>query len=234
MTSRRLLIGIGVAFFAAACGSSPTAPNQTTSVTVSQTSATVARQTTLQLVAQAHIQSGVTTDVTQAATWTSSNPDVATVVAGLVSVKGLGPVQISVSYQGQTATSTITGRRRMFFDAKFVVQDSAGSASIDGLTVALDGKQIMAEGQSGRIDHASISVFGSGPPKAIDPGTHQVAVGLELEPGGHDLTFAGTTLIVTDSDTGELLASIPLAGQQGARSNQQTFAWSIDVAAFTQ
>lgn len=233
--ANRISIAFALPFVVAACGSSPTAPKNTaTSLTINQSTTTIARNTTLRLMAQVQTQAGATTDVTKAATWTSSNPAVATVAGGLVAVQGLGPVQISASYQGQTATSTITGRRRMIFDAKFLVQDSIGVASIDGLSVLLDGRGIMAEGQSGRINHASITVFGSGPQKPIDPGPHHLAVGLELEPGSHDLAVGGTTLTISDGDTGELLTTIPVAEQRGSKSNGDMFTWPIDVAVFTQ
>jgi hypothetical protein len=47
-------------------------------------------------------------DVTNAATWQSSNPAVATVSSGLVRAAGLGTTTISAAYKGQTASSTMS------------------------------------------------------------------------------------------------------------------------------
>lgn len=214
----------------AACGGAPTAP---TALTLSQTALTAARNTTVQLTLQA--RDGATADVTHLAMWSSSNPTVATVTAGLVSVVGLGPATISAQYRGRTVSATITGRRGTFFDAEFFVRAIAPDETpIGGMDILLDGHEIITVGASGFYPDLHLSVRGDGPDKPIDPGHHDLAVRLFLAPGSHELTVSSSTLRIYDSDTGETLSTFPLAGQNGSRTDQGTFAWPIDVPTYTQ
>jgi hypothetical protein len=61
--------------------------------------------TTVQARAQLLRTSTTTQDVTDLATWTSSNPDVATVERGRVTSRGIGTVAIRVSYEGLSTAS---------------------------------------------------------------------------------------------------------------------------------
>jgi hypothetical protein len=59
--------------------------------------------TTFQLAAAAVLTGGGAQDVTTTATWTTSDPTVATVSAGLISAVGPGNVSITATYQGHAA-----------------------------------------------------------------------------------------------------------------------------------
>lgn len=86
---------------AAACGSTATSPSAGSTlsrVMVTQPSATAERNSSLQLNAQAQFSDGTTSDITSAATWSTSNPSVAIVTADAVSIVGLGVAQIMASY----------------------------------------------------------------------------------------------------------------------------------------
>src|SRR3954471_23965752 len=91
-----VLVAIGVCILAAACGTA-TSPSVVSSVTV--TGAAPAVGTSSQYAAVASLSNGSTEVVTTTATWTSSNPDVATVsTGGLVTPMGEGTVSISATF----------------------------------------------------------------------------------------------------------------------------------------
>src|SRR5690242_5248416 len=77
------LVVVGLGLFTTACGSSSTAPSSVN--TVSVTGAAPAVGASSQYSAVANLSNGTTENVTTTATWTSSNPDIASVSAsGLV------------------------------------------------------------------------------------------------------------------------------------------------------
>ena len=233
---KRAAVVIAAIVAAAGCeGSPPAAPGPTTaSLTVSQEAATVSRNTTLALTASAQSSTGATSDVTSVATWSSSNDTVATVAAGVVTVKALGVAQITAAYDGRTASTAITGRRRTHFDGAFVVRDTGGDFTVGGLWVFLDDVQIGARGASGWDDDVSITIRGSSANKPIEPGTHTLALGVEMIAGSHEVRVEATKVTVYDSDTGEALTVLPLAGKRATLRNTERFSWTLDVPTFTQ
>lgn len=95
-----VLVAIGLCILAAACGST-TAPSVVSSVTV--TGAAPAVGTSSQYTAVANMSNGTTEVVTTTATWTSSNPDIATVTpGGLVTAIAEGTVSISATFDNVT------------------------------------------------------------------------------------------------------------------------------------
>jgi uncharacterized protein YjdB len=95
-----------LALFAVACGSS-TSPSTVSAVAVSGTPPAVGA--TSQFSAMATLSDGTTQDVTNLATWVSSNTDEATVSsAGLVTGVGAGTVTIQATYQSVTGSDQIT------------------------------------------------------------------------------------------------------------------------------
>jgi len=85
---------------------SPSATTQSaatiTSIVVSSTSTTTA---SFQLSASARMSDGTSRDVTSAASWESSNPNLATVAGpGMVTVVGTGELDVRATYQGVTGT----------------------------------------------------------------------------------------------------------------------------------
>jgi len=96
-----------VALTGTAVGSSPGAPPSSIDllqiVTAQPNPFEMVAGTTLQLVASAIVSGVGAQDVTTAATWTTSDPTVATVSAGLISAVGVGNVTITATYQGHAA-----------------------------------------------------------------------------------------------------------------------------------
>jgi hypothetical protein len=100
---RAMLAVAGISLVA--CGgnshANPAAPTPTPTATVSAVTVTSASTSgaTFQLTAMARMSDGSTQDVTKTATWASSNPLLATVSAGMVSVLGTGELDMRATYQ---------------------------------------------------------------------------------------------------------------------------------------
>jgi uncharacterized protein YjdB len=98
------LIVVGPGFLTTACGSSATAPSAVSTVTV--TGAAPAVGASSQYAAVANLSNGTTENVTTTATWTSSNPDIATVSAsGVVTAMAEGTVAISATFDSVTGSA---------------------------------------------------------------------------------------------------------------------------------
>lgn len=100
------------------------------SVSVSPSAPGLSIGGTVQLKASAAFPDGTTQDVTNSATWTSSNPAIATVsTSGLVTAKGSGQATISATYSGLTGHSLVTVAA-----STSTVQDSALTVSYGSWT----------------------------------------------------------------------------------------------------
>lgn len=213
------------------CGSAPTAPRASASLALSTQSATIARNTSMQVTASMSGTDGATQDVTGIATWSSSNPVVATVTAGQITVVGLGTAQITAAYQQHTATMTVVGRRRTLLQGSLAFRDAAGETSLQSFGLYIDDKYLGGVGGWGTpiravaggpgIDAAGFDIEFGGDGIPVEPGPHQIAVEIRLRPGPHEIialgsTFSrpGLTLVacyfkVVDGDTDTGLPSAP-------------------------
>jgi hypothetical protein len=91
-----------------ACGGSTSAPSAA-SITIAGSSTLTAIGQTSQLTATETLSNGNTQDVTNQATWFSSNTAVATVTpGGLVTAQGIGVASISATYSGVSAMGPVT------------------------------------------------------------------------------------------------------------------------------
>lgn len=111
-TVRRSLAAVAALIFFAGCGSDTTTPTKArpiASIALTPASFTLGRGATQQLRADLLDASGAAVDGATA-TWTTSNPAIATVdVDGNVFGAGLGgPVEISATANGHTATASVT------------------------------------------------------------------------------------------------------------------------------
>lgn len=104
------LVGLGMAC-SPLKGTPPIDAAQPTGLEISSStiSARVGLDGTTQLMAKQDFASQVDPDVTAIATWTSSDPSVATVEQGLVTPVAAGTSTITASYGGFMATATFTG-----------------------------------------------------------------------------------------------------------------------------
>lgn len=95
-----------LALFGVACEEGPTSSDSVSAVSVTGTVPTIG--TSSQFTAIATV-SGATQDVTSLATWSSSNPSVATVFSpGIVTAVASGTAVITAAYSNVSGTITIT------------------------------------------------------------------------------------------------------------------------------
>jgi uncharacterized protein YjdB len=98
------LVVASLGFLVIACGGSSTAPSAVSSVTVTGTPPAVGASS--QYSATATMSNGTTEVVTTSATWTSSNPDIATVTpGGLVTAIAEGTVTIQATFDNISGTT---------------------------------------------------------------------------------------------------------------------------------
>jgi hypothetical protein len=112
MVKRVLAFAFLMAAVPCSGSSSPTPANPSptvTSVTITGTPSLNGGNLTSQLIARATLSDGTLQDVGTLATWSSSNPAVATVSAsGLVTAATIGTTTISAVYQGKTGTLAVS------------------------------------------------------------------------------------------------------------------------------
>jgi len=121
------------------------------SMTISGAPATPA--TSFQLTAVARMADGSTQDVTRSANWESSNPDVATVLGGLVTVVADGEVDIRANYQSTTATAHVAVTKPTGHTLTGFVTDVATNKPLAGVRV-----QIVGGGSTRTDDNGSFGL----------------------------------------------------------------------------
>ena len=134
---------------------------QLSGVHISSSSLSVFAGTTSQLSATASYSDGTTVDVTTTATWTSSNPQVATVTAGLVTASASGSAVISASYLSDSATSSLTVGAAL----KGLLVEPADLFVLVGQTAQLVSTAVGADGTT--MDVSAQTVWSSGNSSAI-------------------------------------------------------------------
>jgi hypothetical protein len=226
------LVVLGTFGFIAGCGSSPAAPAAV--LAVSQGSVALSRTSTVQITATSS-QAATTADVTSAATWRTSNPQVATVSAGLITAVGPGTAVITAEHAGQSRAVSVVVRRRVFVRGEVTVTNLAGQPSVDGITVTLDGQQIGGLGASGliasRTARFGMTTLGRRP---AEPGTRDLAIVFGVWASSqHAITFVGGGATVVDLDTDEEIVVLPLEPRQGAFGRPWTEVWKLEIGTFT-
>lgn len=108
----RALVGVACSLSIGCADESPTAPTPTSSITIALTSGTMAGPT-FQLSAAALQTDGSSRDVTALAAWVSSDPQVASVSAGAVTVLGTGEVEVRATYDGVVGARRFTVGREV-------------------------------------------------------------------------------------------------------------------------
>jgi hypothetical protein len=136
-----------IVFFTVACHSdknpfptNPTTPTPSLSNVSFQTPGptSVGPGQTAQMTAVARFSDGSTRTVTDQATWTSSQPQIATVAAGVVTGRALGRTQIRAAYQNRSTSLNIVVEP----DGTFIVSGNItepGSVAVSGATVSVPG-----------------------------------------------------------------------------------------------
>jgi YVTN family beta-propeller protein len=196
-----------------------------TGVSVAPPGASVAAGSTAQLTATGSYSDGSSTDVSSSATWSSSQPAVATVSAsGLVTGVKPGTTTITAALGGLTgsATVTVTAPPRAYVVSEsghLTVIDRATSTVIttvtvgglpDAVTVSPDGSHVYVADATGRLDTIDA---------ATDRVSGQTQVGgvptaVAVSPDGSTIYAADATgrLDIIDAASGRLRATVALGG----------------------
>lgn len=128
-----------------------------------------------QLQAVAHLADGNTSPVTGLAEWTSSNPDSASVVAGLISAHSVGPALITATYNGFSAELLIEVRPAITNDPITITGPVCAAPGQSGqLTASANGRDITDDVAWASSNSAVASVDGDGLLSCIAPGTATV------------------------------------------------------------
>jgi hypothetical protein len=222
----------------AGCGGSDTAPAVTptpaptiTGVVLSQSAVTIARHGTRQVTVTVTRSDGTTADVTDAATWISSNPETVSVQRGLLVAVTMGTAKITAGYGGYMASSDVVVRRNTVVRAWVDVS----AWGIAGRVVAeLDGK-VFAECDPNKASYdCMLDVGYDEVPPGVDPGAHEV-VFRYLPSGNTGKLFGvngGGSLYVCDGDTYETLRTYTLVRTQLAGEPGMSVTWPFEVLSY--
>lgn len=152
--TRVLVAAALVALGSAACADNPAEPSPPpTSVVALMIQGAPTPDPTFQLHAVARLSDGASRDVTSAAAWVSSDPSVATVQAGLVTVRGPGSVEVGASYEGARDT------RQIRVGAAAAVRSVAITGDATGPTFVLQAEATLEDGS--RQDVTRVASWGS-------------------------------------------------------------------------
>jgi hypothetical protein len=227
ITRSRGQVSFVVFVFVAGCGGSPMTPAPTLSV--SQAAVTLARTTSIQLSATASNQ-----DVTSQAAWSSSNQQVATVQNGRITGIGPGAASVTAEHAGARQTVSVTVTRRLNLRGTITISNTEGRESLLYLGAFVDGREIAGLGTSGARPVMTIGLGGF-LDSSIEPGSHElVSTFHQFNQSNTYATDGASRVLVMDRDTGEELASLPLAIQQKTTTAlTDSFRWAIVLNTYT-
>ncbi len=234
---RVIFIG-GALLSVVACGGSPTAPPPPVPALRldPETGLTVARRETGQLRAWYGLPAAQT-DVTAAAVWSSSNASVAGVRQGSVTALAPGVASISVEYEGQRQTTSVTVRRRMLMTGAVGLSDANGRQTLVEVLSFVDERNVGYAARS----HAAVSMevrwgrtlgFLQNPP--IAPGSHEISVSVtgQVQPPNPYVSQATSRVVLIDFDTSEELQVIPLPVQRATLPPNGRLTWTVQAPVF--
>lgn len=227
----------------AACSSGPTQATPVTPTTLLASAASLALERTGTATVQATLSgTGAPTDVTAVAVWTSSNPQVAAVVAGVVTGIGPGSATITVTHAGRSVSVPVIVRRRVYLKGYVQAQDSVPRASLYIASVYINGGWASQNAMSGPTSYVPVPFGGtSASGIALAPGTHELAMQLDNLPGQYLFRFRSPAdnlspdgfVQVRDKDTGELIGTIAVPDKTEILPANGRAIWQITVGAYT-
>jgi hypothetical protein len=241
-----------VAAGAVACGDeSPavvtTSPSPTlAALVVSQDTPVVPRNGTLRLAVRSRLTDGSGEDVTGAAAWVSSDTQVATVQAGVLTGVAPGSATVTVAYGGLSKAIPVVTRRNMLL-AGLIVVGGTGSLPwsgfacnvprvvyLDTLSLTTTDKPEYYSSTTRTFDFGTTGKHDT----YVDPGSYALAIEI-ANPDSYCGTFvpasqAGAWVEIRDRDTGDVLSRVGLETRSvtiepGAVGR---LGWTIDVGVF--
>ncbi len=199
------------------CQHSPAAPTPV-ELLVTPVTLTLARNATSSMRAQVERSNGTIEDVTAAAVWTSSAPDVVTVQAGLVKAVGIGTATVTAGYDGLTRSVSIVARRNTRLTGEITVEDRDGRGSISWIEALLDGRQVYGHGFSASERVYTVPLGdpqSAGYDTSVAPGA--VTLTVRVQHGGFVQNLyasrPGSYVEIRDHDTNEVVARLSLNEQ---------------------
>ena len=212
---RRLLALVGVLIFGVTCDQHNPAAPTSVALVMTPTTLTVARNATGSLTVQVQRSNGTFENVTAAATWTSSAPDVVTVQAGVVKAVGVGTATVTAAYETLKATAAIVARRNTRLTGAITIEDTKGWSSIDTIDAYLDQRLVYGNGFSGGLPRWTIPLgdfLPIGSDTNVEPGDVRLSVRL-IPTTSFEVIWLSTPasyVELRDRDTGEVLERMPL------------------------
>lgn len=215
--------------------SSPTPTRSVVSIALSTGTVSVGRNESTQVSATATWSDGTTADVTASAAWTSSNSQVATVAAGLVTAVGLGDAQVAATYGGKITTADVVVHRNTRIQGKVTIADSLGQRHMNDIAAYLDGVMVGAYGTSASYASLTVSFPYSGANSNVEPGTHELAVGVRFSvefPGVASISGLDSYYQIVDTDTNEVLATFLLPQQTRLLPAGTYMTWPLEIGTY--
>jgi Carboxypeptidase regulatory-like domain/Bacterial Ig-like domain (group 2) len=208
-----------------ACGSTspnPSAPTPpsgggTVTVTAVTVSAPSTTGSSFQLTANAKMSDNTTKDVTSAATWQSSNSQLATISSsGVVTVHGTGEVDLQATYQGVSGFMHASVALAKTFTLSGVVTEAAPSAKpVAGARV-----QIIVGSFTLTDDKGAYSISGLAPGRIL----------VEISKDGYQTLETDTTIVDRDVQLSPTVFPSPPKNSDGAtataRCNDGSWSWA--------
>jgi len=209
-----------------ACGSSGSSPTTPSSPTQPPTTATVAAVSvttpsssgaSFQLTATARLSDGSSRDVTNSATWQSSNPQLASVSSnGMVTVHGDGAVDLQATYQGVSGSMHVTvSLARTFTISGFVMEVAPNARPVSGARV-----QIVVGGHALTDDRGAFAISGLPAGRTL----------IEFSKDGYQTLETDATIVDHDLTVTANLYPTPPKNADGAtataRCNDGSWSWA--------
>jgi hypothetical protein len=246
MTRRSMLTLALLAFWG--CGGGPTDPGSVGALSLSHTSLTLGRNTTGTVIAILG-SAARRSNVTAAVAWSSSNPAVIAVDAGVLRAVGLGSATVTASYRGHTATMQVAVRRNTAIGGQIVVREATGKEIFGCLAVRKNGESL---GSRCGSDHAAsvwqLANFGwaTNVPSiravsAVAPGT----IGLDVRVSFQEMFASGvgprpvatddaSYIEIFDADTGESLERFTPPRHEAVVGSGDAFTLPVGVKTYLQ
>jgi hypothetical protein len=240
---------------AACTHSSPTAPSVSVSgLAVDRATVALTRNGTARVAATLTYSDQTTRDVTNEATWGSSDPSIVTVVGGVITAVGIGTARVVAQYENRVATSEVVARRNTLVRGLVSVVDINGTPNEYGggpgvlgyIDVLVENRQVYSHNGSDYGGYRKMTA--RVPDVGVDPGVRHVTLSVGIWCGGgrttkSTRTFSGTfetetgqTLEIVDADTKEVVDVIPLdvrrATASGVNCPKEPLDWPIPVKAY--
>lgn len=219
-------------------------PRTAVALSLDQGSVSLGRGASAQIKAALSWSDGSTTDVTADAEWMSTDPAIASVQRGTVTVAASGRTTVRARYAGFTTSVDVDAYRNLMLRGRLAVSEVEGRRRVGGVWVSLDGRAIGGHGPSSYCGASTTAELGNSERTQVDvdAGVHTLAMTFTPGdflpmpcpgPGTLLVSAASSFFEVVDRDTREVLSVVPLDRRELAGTSPQTseaMRWTITIA----